>query len=77
MANKYIGVVIRDEDEEGDYGDYRDVVDLDSGRTSDGAYGGKKKGWLAVCEVLPGLHNKEISDAGARGPHSIPLGTCS
>ena len=59
---KLQGVCMRDIDEDGDYDDYRKVVDLEWPTKKIDEYG-KKKGWLAVCELLSPYHDDLIAEA--------------
>jgi len=62
LKTKFEGVVLRDETEE--YDEYRRCVDLEWCKTGkDPAYGGKAKGWHAVCEKIEGKHDEDIANA--------------
>ena len=62
LLSKLQGVCMRDIDEDGDYDDYRKAVDLEWSTKKIDEYG-KKKGWLAVCELLSPYHDDLIAEA--------------
>jgi len=68
LATKYMGIVMRDDKLD----EWRVKVDLEW--SSKRAYG-NKKGWVLVCELMPGRHDDEIADAedkeGIREPFYI------
>ena len=68
LATKYMGIVMWDDKLD----EWRVVVDLEW--SSKRAYG-NKKGWVLVCELMPGRHDDEIADAedkeGIREPFYI------
>jgi hypothetical protein len=68
LATKYMGIVMWDDKLD----EWRVAVDLEW--SSKRAYG-NKKGWVLVCELMPGRHDDEIADAedkeGIREPFYI------
>lgn len=60
LATKFKGMYLHEEDDD----EWRVVVDLEwsKSKVKDPLYS-NKKGWLAVCELIPGYHDQEIAEA--------------
>ena len=65
LSQKYCGIYLRDDADEGtQYDDYRVVVDLEWSTYRVKDYGNKKS-WVLVCELISPYHDVVIAEAGS------------